>query len=518
MQRTCPALGAVERGAPSGRALWAPEPWHARAVTWNRREMLAGLGVGSASLLFAFGCGAPVGQVRRTPQVRDDVRAWLRDAVSRLVTVYPQVHALAVSRRRTTAAIDILGTGVARMRRDGVVFTVRDKDGMWREHATAELTRNGVQAAVRALAPGSLKPASLTFPDPPPAPPDPAEITDIGLKNRVGAIMRQDKSGSSRIVYASALIDIDDVTLWSIAPGMDLEHQVRRVRKRATRAAWNGSRPSVSEVERGWVGGVDDQELSEQEVTNASLNAMLLMTPGAFEDGVKTIVLEPSVSATIVDAAVRGLMTSSAARRPEVTRRLALGAAVASEELTLIDDPRAPHAYGGFPFDDEGEPSARIVLLDRGRVAGRLGDRAAVAAKTALAAGRARRPGHVGTLAPTPSHLQVLPGTAKRRDLVGEGWLLEGKVGAVFDPSSDRLVVAVARARELKAGGTTGRVFADVELVGDLSALLAAVTGVAEESDTAVIREEVDGEPMWRSIQAPWLRTRGLVRARRSST
>ncbi|MEO7097225.1 MAG: metallopeptidase TldD-related protein [Polyangiales bacterium] len=466
--------------------------------------MLAGLGVGSASLLLAFGCGAPVKTVNRAPQVRNDVRTWLRDAVSRLATVYPQVHALAVSRRRTTAAIDILGTGVARTRRDGVVFTVRDKDGMWRELATAELTRDGVQTAVRALAPGAKKQADLAFPEPPPAPKDPVEVADDALRNRVGAIMRQDKSGSSRIVYAAALIDIDDVTLWSIGPGMDLEHQVRRVRKRATRAAWNGSRPSVNEVQRGWVGDVDDQQLSEEDVTNASLNAMLLMTPGVFEDGEQTLVLEPNVSATIIDAAVSGLLTSSAARRPEVTRRLASGAAVASPQLTLLDDPNAPHAYGGFPFDDDGAPASSVVLLDQGVVAGRLS--------------RARRPGHIGGLVPMPSHLMLLPGTAKRRDLVSDGWLLEGKVGAVFDPASDRIVVAVARARELKAGGTTGRVYADVELVGDLATLLAAVTGVAAESETTVIRDEIDGEPIWRSIQAPWLRTRGMVRARRRAT
>ncbi len=466
--------------------------------------MLAGLGVGSASLLLAFGCGAPAKQVRLAPQVRNDVRTWLRDAVSRLVTVYPQVHVLAVSRKRTTAAIDILGTGVSRTRRDGVVFTVRDKSGMWREHATAELSRDGVQAAVRALAPGSIKPADLVFPEPPPATNDPVDVADDALRNRVGAIMRQDKSGSSRIVYAAAMIDIDDVTLWAIGPGMDREHQTRRVRERATRAAWSGSRPSVSEVERGWVGDVDDQRLSEEDVTTASLNAMLLMTPGAFEDGEQTIVLEPSVGATIIDAAVRGLLTSSAARRPEVIRRLALGAAVASPQLTVIDDPLAPHAYGGFPFDDEGEPSARVVLLDQGKVAGRLA--------------RARRPGHIGALAPTPSHLQLVGGTTKRRDLVGDGWLLEGKVGAVFDAASDRIVVAVARARELKGGGTTGRVYADIELVGELGPLLAGVTGVAEESETTVVREDIGGEPMWRSIQAPWLRARGMLRARRRAT
>ena len=514
----CPAGAACTHRGPSGFALWALGPWHARAVTWNRREMLAGLGVGSASLLVAFGCGAPAKQVRRATVASDDVRSWLRDAVARLATVYPQVHALAVSRRRTTAGIDILGTGVARTRRDGVVFTIRDKDGTWREHVTAELSEGGIQAAARALAGGSQRPANLEFPEPPPAAKPPMEIADDALRNRVGAIMRKDKTGSSRIVYAAALIDIDDVNVWSIAPGMDLEQQVRRVRKRATRAAWNGSRPSVSEIERGWAGDVDDQDLSEADVTGASNNATLLMTPGAFSDGEQTIVLDPGVSGTIIETAVRGLMTSAAARRPEVDRRLALGANVAAPTLTLIDDPRAHAAYGGFTFDDEGEPAAAVTLLDRGRVAGRLGDRAAVAAKLALAAGRGRRPGHVGALAPTPSHLRLVPGTDNKRDLFSDGWLLEGKVGAVFDPSSDRIVIAVARARELKNGGLTGRVYADVEVVADLSALLANVTGVANESETSVIREELRGEPMWRSIDAPWLRSRAMVRARRRIT
>lgn len=480
--------------------------------------MLAGLGVGSASLLLALGCGAPVQQVRRAPVVRDDVRTWLRDAVARLVTVYPQVHALAVTRRRTTAAIDILGTGVARSRRDGVVLSVRGKDGAWRERVTDELSQAGIQAAVRALAPGSLRPADLVFPEPPPAAREPPPIADDALRNRVGAIMRKDKTGSSRIVYAAATIDIDDVTVWSIGPGMDLEHQVRRVHKRATRAAWNGSRPSVSEVERGWVGDVDDQQLTEEEVTGASTNAMLLMSPGQFADGEATVVLEPSVSATIIDAAVRGLLTATAARRPEVHRRLALGAAVAAPSLTLVDDPRAPAAYGGFPFDDEGEPAPAVTLLEGGRVAGRLGDRAAVEAKLAATAGRGRRPGHVGALGPAPSHLRLLPGSVKRHELYSDGWLLEGKVGAVFDPSSDRIVVAVARAKEIKGGGLTGRVYADVEIVGDLAALLASVSGVADETQTSVIREEFAGEPLWRSIEAPWLRSRGLVRTRRRAT
>lgn len=495
-------------------------------MTWNRRELLAGLGLGSASLLalpFGLtGCATPARQIRLAPQVRTEVRTWLRDAVARLAAVFPHVHALAVSRQRTTAAIDLLGTGVSRGRRDGVVFTLRDRDGVWREQVAADLTQAAITAAVRALVPSSTRPAKVTFPEPPPAPPPLSEISDASLRNRVGAIMRNDKSGSSRIVYAAAVIDLDDVTTWSIAPGHDREGVVRRVHKRAIRAAWNGTRPSVSEVERGWIGDVDDQQLTEDEVTSASRNATWLMTPGGFTDGDQLVVLEPGVAATIIDATVRGLLTTAAARRPEVGRRLALGANVAANTLTLVDDPTTPHAYGGFAFDDEGELAVPITLLDAGHVSGRLGERAGTSSGAPGATargpgfgGRGRRPGHLGELGPAPSHLRLAPGTAHPDELLGEGWLLEGKGGAVFDPASDRIVVSVARAHELKAGSRTGRVYADVELAGDLASLLASVSGISADATTTSIRDEVDGEPVWRSITAPWLRTRGTVRARR---
>jgi TldD protein len=181
----------------------------------------------------------------------------------------------------------------------------------------------------------------------------------------------------------------------------------------------------------------------------------------------------------------------------------------------LIDDPGAAGAYGGFAFDDEGVAASPITLLDHGRLADRLGDRAAVLGDRAAVAGRGRRPGHVGRLAPMPSHLRLVPGTAHRRSLVDDGWSLEGKVGAVFDPASDRIVVEVARARELKHGNETGRVFADVELVGELAPLLASVSGVAAQTAVSVRRDELAGEPLWRSIEAPWLRARAMIRARR---
>ena len=493
-------------------------------MTFHRREVLGCFGVASAStLLWALGCGSHAPAVRRAPQVSGEVRTWLHDAVARLASTYPTVHALAVSRRRTTAAIDVLGSGIARLRTDGVVLTVRGRDGTWREHVTSELTGPGIEAAATALdAPRQHK--SLDFGRPPPTPDEPPRIDDLDLLHRTELLLSRDARLSSRIVYAAALIDIDDAVVWSVAPGRDLEQRLVRIRQAATRAAWNGTRPVVREIEHAWSGWLDDQPLTPDELAATSQAALELMTPGSFDDGERTVVLDPSVVAILVDTAASALLTTAAARRPEAAARVgptatgsvaagsadSAGATLASPLVTLVDDPTAPHAYGGFAFDDEGELAAPIILLDAGRVAGRLSDRASGGA------GRGRRPGHLARVEPASSHLQLVPGTASTKELYGDGFALEGGLGVTYDPATDRVRIACARARELRAGNTTGRAYADVELVGSLTALLSAVDAIARDPATFALHPSADRDPRWRSISTPALRTRGLVRARRS--
>ena len=481
-------------------------------MTFHRREVLGGFGVASAStLLWALGCGARPPTLRRAPQVSGEVRTWLHDAVARLASTYPTVHALGVSRRRTTVALDVLGSGVARLRTDGVVLTVRGRDGTWREHVTSELTGAGVDAAARALGATRAR-ASRDFGRAPAIPTEPPHIDELDLRQRVERLLAGDAHLSSRIVYAAALIDIDDAVVWSVAPGRDLEQRLVRIRQAATRAAWNGTRPVVREVEHAWSGSLDDQPLTTADLAATSHAALELMTPGSFDDGERAVVLDPSVVAIILDAVVAGLCTAAAARRPEAGLLTAAAARtpLASPLVTLIDDPTIPAAYGGFAFDDEGEPAAPITLLDAGRVAARLADRAAGGA------GRGRRPGHLARVEPSASHLQLVPGTLETRQLYGDGFVLEGGLGATLDPGTDRIRVACARARELRAGNTTGRVYADVELVGSLTALLSAVDAVARVPASFALRGAADRDPRWRSISTPAVRTRGLVRARRS--
>ncbi|MEO8551859.1 MAG: metallopeptidase TldD-related protein [Kofleriaceae bacterium] len=471
-------------------------------MTITRRELLEGFGLASA-YVFAFGCAGPGRSIRRSNEdLSGEVRTWLRDAVAVIHGAGLAGHALAVSRTHTVAAQDVLGANVNHARCDGVVLTARDAHGR-REHVTTELTRDGVMAAARVLA-GKARPARIEF-GPPPAPapvprPDPAQLSDSALIDSVNAVARRDQGLSSRIVYASGLLEVDDAMVWSVAAHRDLEQRLYRVRRALTRVAWNGTRPIISEVSRAWAGGIQDQTFSDEELAHAREVALALMTPGAFADGEHALVLAPDVVAGIVDAAARTLYTTRAAHRPEVAARLQPGKPIAAQGFTLVDDPTVAGAYGGFRFDDDGELAAPVTLIDRGQLAGRIT--------------RHGRPGHTGPLELMPSHLRVAAGTATELAL-DEGFLLEGNRGVSIDPASDRIVIEVQRALEIRHGQRTGRIYAEIELVGELATLLASIGDATKVTTTLGIRDDRDGQPRWRSVEAPWLRAKGLVRARR---
>jgi predicted Zn-dependent protease len=470
----------------------------------NRRDVLSVFGLASAYLL-AFGCGAPPRPRYRATGVElsGEVRTWLRDAVALIHGAGMQGHALAISRRHSVAAQDVLGAGVGHSRADGVVLTARDRKGR-REQVTSDLTRDGVINAARALA-GGASAANVDFgPPPSPAPvpqPDPDTLADANLVDSIAAVAKREQGLSSRIVYASGMLELDDAYVWSVAEHRDLEQRLFRVRRSITRVAWNGTRPIISEVTRAWSGGINDQTFSDEDLEHARDVALALMTPGAFPDGVHELVLGPDVVAAIVDAAARTLYTTQAQRRAEVAKRISVGAKITAPSVTIVDDPTVASAYGGFRFDDTGLPAAASSVITGGVVS------------NLIATGR--RPGYVGSLEIMPSHLRVAAGAVEGSLAPDDGFILEGNRGVLVDASSDRVVIAVQRALEVKHGERTGRIYADVELVGELSTLLGTIGDATKQTRTIGIRDERDGLARWRSIEAPAWRAQGTLRARR---
>src|SRR5262249_52104053 len=155
-------------------------------------------------------------------------------------------------------------------------------DGIWREHATSELSRDGVAAAARALG-AARQTRAIDFGPTPATPDEPPHLADRDLQRRVEALLQGDAALARRMVYTAAAIDIDDAIVWSVARGRDLEQRLVRIRNTAVRAASNGSQPVVREAERAWSGWLDDQPLTADDLIATSEAALEVITPGGFE-------------------------------------------------------------------------------------------------------------------------------------------------------------------------------------------------------------------------------------------
>jgi TldD protein len=107
--------------------------------------------------------------------------------------------------------------------------------------------------------------------------------------------------------------------------------------------------------------------------------------------GLLPVVLGPGVGGILFhEACGHGLEGDRAMRGRSAIAGL-LGEAVGPGTLTLVDDPTLDGLSGSRRFDDEGWPSAPLVLIDAGRVAGLMLDRATALRARTAPTGSARR-------------------------------------------------------------------------------------------------------------------------------
>jgi PmbA protein len=106
-------------------------------------------------------------------------------------------------------------------------------------------------------------------------------------------------------------------------------------------------------------------ESAESVGRTAARRALQRLNPVKVETQKVPVVFEPRTARTLLDnlfEAVHGMSIY----RHESFLAGKLGEKVASGDLTVVDDGTIPGLFGTSPFDDEGVPSRRTVVIDRG--------------------------------------------------------------------------------------------------------------------------------------------------------
>jgi PmbA protein len=111
--------------------------------------------------------------------------------------------------------------------------------------------------------------------------------------------------------------------------------------------------------------GFADLDAPESVGRTAAQRALRRLNPVKVETQKVPVVFEPRTARTLLDHifdAVHGMSVY----RHESFLAGKLGEKVAADAVTVIDDGAIPGLFGSSPFDDEGVPSRRTVVIDKG--------------------------------------------------------------------------------------------------------------------------------------------------------
>jgi PmbA protein len=112
---------------------------------------------------------------------------------------------------------------------------------------------------------------------------------------------------------------------------------------------------------RGFAGLEPPEEVGR----TAAARALRRLNPVKVETQKVPILFDPSAARSLLDS-IFDAVHGTAIYRHESFLAGRLGEKVASENVTIFDDGTIPGLFGTSPFDDEGVPSRRTVVIDRG--------------------------------------------------------------------------------------------------------------------------------------------------------
>lgn len=118
--------------------------------------------------------------------------------------------------------------------------------------------------------------------------------------------------------------------------------------------------------------------------------------------------------------------------------RDALGQPVLPETLSIEEDPLRPRVAGSRPFDGEGLPTRRRLIVDRGVLTGWTLDLATARKLGMHSTGSASR-GTSAPPSPSNTNIALTQGTASRDDLIrdmGRGLLVTSLIGSSINPNT----------------------------------------------------------------------------------
>jgi TldD protein len=150
----------------------------------------------------------------------------------------------------------------------------------------------------------------------------------------------------------------------------------------------------------------------------ASARAIMMLNAPRAPAGRMGVVISPEAGGTLIHEAIgHGLEADLAGQGLSVYSHK-MGQRVASDLVTVIDDATLPNMRGSLRFDDEGTPSQRTVLVDKGVLVNYMYDRLNAMKEGRSSTGNGRRESYQHRPLPRMTNTYIAPGSHSPEDII----------------------------------------------------------------------------------------------------
>jgi TldD protein len=240
----------------------------------------------------------------------------------------------------------------------------------------------------------------------------------------------------------------------------------------------------------------------------AASRALMLLGAREAPSGRMPVVLHSDAGGTMVHEAVgHGLEADFIGQNMSVYAH-SLGKKVAAAVVSVVDDPTVPNLRGSYPFDDEGTPSQRTLLVENGELKGFLYDRLNAMKQRTVSTGNGRRESYRHKPIPRMSNTMILPGKADPEQVLKatpDGLLVKRMGGGQVNPVNGDFVFEVAEGYLIE-NGCQGEPVRGATLVGNGPQVLRNIDMVANDLGFGIGTCGKDGQGAPVSDAQPTLR------------
>lgn len=233
---------------------------------------------------------------------------------------------------------------------------------------------------------------------------------------------------------------------------------------------------------------------ADQIAAKAARKAYEMLDPKMVKTQKAAVIFDPDVAGSLLRGVIAALNGERVLQGASFLASY-MGKQFASPLLTIIDDGTRERSLGASPFDGEGVPTQKRVLVDKGVVNGFLYNTIAARRAGTVSTGNAARNGYTSLPGIGTHHLSLEKGSHTRPEIIAateKGLLLNGVTGYGIDAVSGNF-----------SGGASGFWIEKGEILYPVDGLTIAGSGEAILNGIDMMGNDID---MDRSFAAPTFR------------